>query len=92
MGQAKKGGGMLAGSLLGVYLIAEGAEFWSQSIILLVVFMVLFNQFVLGRQQWIIIPSMVTAIVFIVNSIFIFFGLGSPYGWVTTFLKAFLPD
>ncbi len=81
--------GMLAGSLLGVYLIAEGAEFWSQSIILLVVFMVLFNQFVLGRQQWIIIPSMVTAIVFIVNSIFIFFGLGSPYGWVTTFFESF---
>lgn len=74
---------VLAGSLLGVSQTSVGLAGWSNGIILLLIFGTLYKQFIVNRQQWLTIPVLVMAIVLITKGIFIIFGKGPLYGWVT---------
>ena len=72
----------LAGALLGSWMISIGFLGLASTIILLLIFGTLHKQFLINRQQWLIVPGLVTAIVLITKGVFIIFGQGSLYGWV----------
>jgi len=80
---------VLAGTILGILHVGSGTFVWSNLIIMLLIFGTLFNQFMINKQQWLIIPAIVTAIVLIVKGIFFLFGQGSLYGWVATTFESF---
>ncbi|MFZ7101372.1 MAG: stage II sporulation protein E [Peptococcaceae bacterium] len=74
---------VLAGSIIGFLLTEAPAINWANIIIILLIFGTLFKQFLVNRQQWLTVPALVTAIVFITKGVFILFGQGPIYGWVT---------
>ncbi|MFZ5945255.1 MAG: stage II sporulation protein E [Bacillota bacterium] len=73
---------VLAGSIAGALISGSGVYNWSNIIILIIVFATLYKQFLVSRQQWLTVPFLVTAIIFITKGTFIFFGQGPLYGWV----------
>ncbi|MGI6225765.1 MAG: stage II sporulation protein E [Peptococcales bacterium] len=75
---------VLVGSLLGVWITDNGLASLSNSIVLLLIFGTLYKQFLVNRQQWFTVPGLVMAIVLITKGVFIIFGKGPLYGWVTT--------
>jgi len=75
---------VLAGSLVGTWLAATGLAGWANTIVLLLIFGALYRQFLVSRREWLTVPILVTAIVLIAKGVFIIFGQGPLYGWVST--------
>lgn len=73
----------LVGSILGIWLTGSGATYWSNTIVLILIFGTLYRHFLVNRQQWLTVPGLVMAIVLITKGVFIIFGQDTLYGWVT---------
>jgi stage II sporulation protein E len=80
---------VLTGTILGTWLTGSGNFNWANIMILLLIFGTLYKQYLINRQQWLTVPSLVTASIFITKGVFIIFGQSSLYGWVAITFESF---
>ncbi|SMB86237.1 stage II sporulation protein E [Desulfonispora thiosulfatigenes DSM 11270] len=74
---------VLGGTLLGTLFTNNLGHAIPSLIISILIFSILYNQFLVDKKQWIIVPSIIASIILVVNGILIVINQGTLYNWVS---------
>lgn len=74
---------VLGGTFLGIIFTNSLGQAIPSLIISVLIFSILFNQFLVEKKQWIIVPSIIAATILVVKGVIIVMSQGTLYNWVS---------